>query len=136
MGASITTWLLNLIGVKQDPKYEGPLEIAEGVVRSLAHLIAVDGQFSRLLTCDSSGRLQVAPDTEVHAALDALHADLATTLHGDAQSMVSWLVLIRSVLVDILTVLSDANIYLSELDSILHDVWDESLHTIRTSPGP
>ena len=51
------TTLLNVAGVDVQPREVRGYRLSNSLQRSLAHLAAQDGKDSRLLLCDSSGRL-------------------------------------------------------------------------------
>jgi hypothetical protein len=55
------TTLLNVVGVDRQPRELRGYRVSNALQRSLAHLAAQDGSDSRLLLCDSSGRLYVLP---------------------------------------------------------------------------
>jgi len=50
---------LDIFGVERDPMYVGQYMLPNRLTNAIAHLAAVEGKKSRLLTCESDGRLDV-----------------------------------------------------------------------------
>jgi len=55
----INSGILDLVGVAIDPVYCGQYKASNTLEGSLAHLVACDGQFSRLVACEPDGSLDV-----------------------------------------------------------------------------
>ena len=60
---------LDIFGVERDPMYIGQYMLPNRLTNAIAHLAAVEGKKSRLLTCESDGRLDVY-DSAVYNRLD------------------------------------------------------------------
>lgn len=99
---------LDLVGVKREPQYVGGYKTGNTLVNSLSHLCGVYGNYSRLLLCDSAGRLEVGGAYMVSfgAALGTIQNALLST-----------------------------NVAVSEILDILSDVWVPASHALRNIPA-
>jgi hypothetical protein len=75
---TVETTELDLVGVPRRPSYVGRYAVSNQLQGALAHLLASDGLYSRLLQCTTAGKLLV----EASAITDALAASLGSA-EGD-----------------------------------------------------
>jgi len=95
---------LDIFGIEREPMYIGQYMLTNRLVNAVAHLAAVDGKKSRLLSCDNTGQLAVSDATthtylsnplSIHildhdgtdgAAVDAYH-NLQVELHFESATV-------------------------------------------------
>lgn len=142
----INTPLLDIYGVERSPDWLGQYKTTNTLVNTLAHLVGVDGQCSRLISCDNTGQLSVS-DTTTHAYLSSPLAvriqDYDGTYQANVDSAHNLDVSIRyndSTINGVSNggsadgkfglVVWDYNTYRTA--EVLEDVWDQVSHCLRT----
>ena len=120
---------LELRGLALEPSAGGPFDISPGISRTLANLVALDGPFSRLLTCDSSGRLAVA-DSTLNTQVLSFKSTFLTNLEAGADKVIATFgdVLNDGIFWHNMHTTPDM---LSDILAILTDVWDPCAHTLK-----
>jgi len=137
---------LDIFGIERDPMYVGQYMLPNRLVNAIAHLAAVDGKKSRLLSCDSTGQLAVS-DATVQSLLSSPLAvriqdsDGTDQVRVDASSNMYVTVARGSRVVQVRephdVALTDYGLVVSSYDLyqvylILDDVHDPTNHCIRT----
>lgn len=137
---------LDIFGIERDPQYIGQYLLSNRLTNTIAHLAAVDGKKSRLLSCDDTGQLSVS-DTTTHSYLSSVLSvriqDYDGTYQANVDSAHNLDVSIRyndSTINGVSNgnsaegkfglVVWDFNSY--RMYSILDDVWDSVNHALRT----
>jgi len=125
--------LLDLVAPAGSPKYLGAYQSSNQLMNALAHLVAQDGQYSRLLACDETGALQVNSDylwgsaENIRVAVETMAAWGLSGLAADVEAISEW---------DMATLASDVGDIaegLADVLALLTDVWNTSAHAIRTT---
>jgi hypothetical protein len=115
------TTLLNVAGVDAQPREVRGYRLSNAVQRSLAHLAAQDGNDSRLLLCDSSGNLYIRVAGPAGELAEVGNADASV---GDDVALS-----VRSYQ------LNAMQGYIEDINAMLTDVYDSTVHALRTTPA-